>query len=93
MRCVVEQTSLFPEQPEAIEGSATAPTRPEEARVVRPVRNQVQLVMQDLDGTLPEGHQARAVWAFVERLDLTPLYASIQAVQGGPGRPASDPSA
>jgi transposase len=91
MRCVVEQTSLFPEPPEAIEGSATAPTRREEARVVRPVRNQVQLMMQDLDGSLPEDHQARAIWAFVERLDLTPLYASIQAVQGGPGRPASDP--
>jgi transposase len=55
------------------------------------VRNQIQFLMQDLDATLPEGHQARAIWDFLERLDLSAFYASIRAVQGGPGRPASDP--
>ena len=67
------------------------PTRREEARVRRPVRNQIQMVMQDLDATLAEDHQARAIWDFLERLDLSAFYASIRAVQGGPGRPASDP--
>ena len=82
---------MFPEMPEAVEVVAAAATRLEEVRVVRPVRNQIQFLMQNLDGVLPEDHQARAIWAFVERLDLSALYASIQAVQGGPGRPASDP--
>ena len=46
---MVEQTRLFPELPEESERKAIEPTRPEEARVRRPVRNQVQMVMQDLD--------------------------------------------
>ena len=58
-RCVVEQTNLFPELPEGWERKAVEPTRPEEGRVRRPVRNQVQMVMEDLDATLPEEHQAR----------------------------------
>lgn len=85
------EASLFPDLPEPGKTGAAAPTRREEARVVRPVRNQIRLVMQDLDAMLAEDHQARVVWAFVERLDLSAFYASILAVQGGPGRPASDP--
>ncbi len=87
----MEQTSWFPELGEGSERKVVEPTRREEARVRRPVRNQIQLVMQVLDGTLPEDHQARAIWDFLDRLDLSAFYASIQAVQGGPGRPASDP--
>ena len=56
------------------------------------MRNQVRLVMQYLDAMLAEDHQARVVWAFVEGLDLSAFYASIQAVRGGPGRPASQRS-
>ncbi len=87
----MEQTSLFPELGEGSERKEVEPTRREEARVRRPVRNQIQMVMQDLDATPPEDHQARAIWDFLERLDLSAFYASIRAVQGGPGRPASDP--
>ncbi len=87
----MEQKSLFPELGEGSERKRKEPTRREEARVRRPVRNQIQMVMQDLDATLPEDHQARAIWDFLERLDLSAFYASIRAVQGGPGRPASDP--
>jgi transposase len=32
------------------------------------------------------------VWAFVEGLDLTPLYTRIKAVEGHPGRPPVDPA-
>ncbi len=49
----------------------------QKARVVRPVRNQIQFLMQDLDGTLAEDHQARAIWDFLDRLDLSAFYASI----------------
>ena len=82
---------MFPELGEGSEKKGKEPTRREDARVRGPVRNQIQMVIQDLDATLPEDHQARAIWDFLERLDLSAFYASIQAVQGSPGRPASDP--
>jgi transposase len=45
----------------------------------------------DLESLLPPDHAARAVWEFVESLDLSPLYAQVQSVEGGAGRPAIDP--
>jgi len=45
----------------------------------------------DLEGLLPENHQARAVWTFVERLDLSEFYAAIGSREGSAGRPAVDP--
>ena len=87
----MEQTRLFSDLPVKLEGKPGEATRPQDALVVHPVRNQIQFLMQDLDATLPEDHQARAIWEFLDRLDLSAFYASIQAVEGGPGRPASDP--
>ena len=60
-------------------------------RVQRPVRDQVELVPSDLDSLLPDEHQARTVWSFVERVDLSREYAAIRAVEGGVGRAAIDP--
>ena len=40
---------------------------------------------------LPKEHDARIVWNFVEKLDLTDLYEKIRSLEGGPGRPAIDP--
>jgi transposase len=40
---------------------------------------------------LPDEHRARAVWQYVEALDLHPLYAGIGATTGHAGRPATDP--
>lgn len=61
-------------------------------RVAVPVRNQVELQARDLESLVPDDHPVRAVWAFVCGLDLSKLYAKIEAVEGGPGRPASDPA-
>jgi transposase len=58
---------------------------------VRPNREQVELRAVDLEGLLPMDHPARAVWEFVESLDLGPLYAQVEAVEGRAGRPATDP--
>lgn len=60
-------------------------------RYQRADRHQIQMVMMDVDGLLPEDHRARGVWAFVEGLDLSRLYAEIRAVEGGAGRPPIDP--
>jgi transposase len=66
-------------------------TSPQQARVLRPVRNQVEWVARDLDAALPEDHPARAIWAFLDRLDLSPFYASIKSVLGRAGHPTTDP--
>jgi len=73
------------------EVGAKQPTQPEEARLRRPVRNQVEMMLRDLDSMVPEGHPVRAIWEFLEGLDLSAFYSSIRAVLDRPGRPASDP--
>lgn len=86
----MSQISL-PNLPEPVEPSARPPTLPATARVVRPVRNQVEWVERDLDSVLAPDHPARAVWAMLEAMDLAAFYAEIKAVLDQPGRPASDP--
>jgi transposase len=61
-------------------------------RVQSAVRNQVELRACDLDSALPADHQARAVWAFVQSIDLQALYAQIRAVEGSVGRAPIDPA-
>lgn len=63
----------------------------QQARVLRPVRSQVEWVARDLDATLPDDHPVRAIWAFLERLDLSAFYASIKSLVGRPGHPTTDP--
>jgi len=63
----------------------------QEPRVLRPNRAQLELRATDLEGLLPEDHRARAVWDFVEGLDLSVLYERIESVEGHAGRPAIDP--
>src|ERR1022692_4531599 len=60
-------------------------------RFRRAQRDQIVLRPLTLDALLPEPHQARVVWDFVQGLDLTPLYQRIAAVQGRPGRTPGDP--
>jgi transposase len=60
-------------------------------RLVLPNRSQVELRPVDLESLVAPDHMVRAVWEFVESLDLSPLYAKVQAVEGAAGRPAIDP--
>jgi transposase len=83
------QPSLFDED----SGLAPVPTLPPVsavaagvARVLMPNRMQLELRPCDLESLLPEGHRARLVWAWVERADLSGMYATIRAVEGGSGR-------
>lgn len=61
------------------------------ARVVEANRAQMRLVPMDLESLLPADHQARAVWSFVDRLDLGEFYERIRSREGKAGRPATDP--
>lgn len=60
-------------------------------RVKRPQREQVQWRPAALDQLIPADHRVRAVWAYVDSLDVKPLYRQIEAVEGGVGRDAVDP--
>jgi transposase len=62
-----------------------------DVRIMKACRNQLQMRSVDLDALLAADHPARTVWAFVEGLDLSPLYAQIKAAGDRPGRPAIDP--
>ncbi|HKZ54447.1 MAG TPA: transposase, partial [Anaerolineales bacterium] len=90
----MDQERLFAELP-VPEPSPPLPgapaTRPSQARLYTAVRNQVEIMIRDLDSLLPQDHLARAIWAIVESLDLSAFYAPIKAVVGEPGHPASDP--
>ena len=62
-----------------------------EPRVNRPVRNQVEYLVSDIDSTIALDHQVRVIWDFVEKADLSELYAQIKAVEGHVGRTPIDP--
>jgi transposase len=62
------------------------------ARVERAQRQQKEMRVMSLDELLPAEHRVRLVWAMVEEMDLSRLYARIVAVEGGSGRPAIDPA-
>ena len=68
-----------------------APTVPGEARVLRPVRNQLEWAVVDLESRLPQEHRARVIWSFLERLEPVGVLC---ACQGGrePARPSNDGS-
>lgn len=60
-------------------------------RLIEANRLQMRLVPMDLEGLLAEDHQARAVWSFVCRLDLSEFHERIRSREGSAGRPATDP--
>ncbi len=54
-------------------------------------RQQIVFRAAPLDALLADDHPARLVWAYVEGLDLAPVYDRIKAVEGAPGRAPIDP--
>ena len=68
--------------------SSPSATSPDEARFKRANRRQVEMIMLSLNQRLDVDHPVRAVWAFVEGLDLTELYGKIKAVKGKAGAAA-----
>lgn len=60
-------------------------------RLRRAERRQASFEVVDLESLVVEDHPARAVWLFVEGLDLTWFYDRIKARGETPGRAATDP--
>ena len=60
-------------------------------RLRRPERQQLIVQPRTLDDLVPEDHPVRAVWALVQRWDLTRFLQCIRARGDRPGRAATDP--
>lgn len=54
-------------------------------------RNQFRMLPMDLDRLVAPDDPVRAVWAFVDRLDLSVFHEQIKSTEGQVGRPAIDP--
>ena len=54
-------------------------------RVKQAQRDQIQWRDASLDQLVPKDHRVRAVWAYVDSLDLTALYEKIRAVERASG--------
>ena len=61
------------------------------ARLQCPQRHQPLLCGPSLDDNLPPAHKVRAIWAYVDGLDLTAFFQRVKAVEGKSGHPAIDP--
>lgn len=85
-----ETAPLFPDLPQG-KPLAEVPTAPAAARVLLPNRLQMELRPSNLESLLCEGHRARLVWGYVERQDLSGLYAVIKSREGRAGRSAIAP--
>jgi transposase len=78
------QGGPMPEPEAAAEAVGTPRFKP-------PDRSQIEFRACCWNDLLPEDHQARIVWRYVDGLDLSPLYQKIKAVVGHPGQPPIDP--
>src|ERR1700733_6478069 len=56
-----------------------------------PERGQIVTHWAALDDLIADDHPVRAVWAFVEGLDLSRLHEAIKAREGQPGHPPAAP--
>ena len=95
----MEQGALIPEEAPAVVGERRKARAQQRAaidaatppRVVEARRDQLELRPLDLDSLIGVEHRARAVWAFVEKLDLGRFYEGIKARESTAGRPPTDP--
>jgi len=60
-------------------------------RLLQPDRYQMRFTPTDLNSLIEEDHPARAIWAMVEKLDVSKFEAPIAARGETAGRPAIDP--
>lgn len=69
-----------------------APARdPGLARYVEAERAAIVFERFEFDGLIEADHPARTIWRYVEKVDLSALYARIRARAHTPGRPPPDP--
>lgn len=85
---------LFPDNdpmPSVAGAAPSPPPVPGRPRLRYAQRQQGEMRFASLDQLLPPDAPVRAVWAFVEQRDLSAVLGQIKAVEGVPGRDATDP--
>jgi transposase len=60
-------------------------------KLLNPCRNQIEMQMKSLDDLLPPEHKARAVWEFVDKMDITSCYGPILSFKNEAGRSTTSP--
>jgi len=89
---VLSQRTLLDMRDEAVDERPTKPEGPPPSpRVQLAQRDQMEWLAMALEDLIPRDHEARSVWEFVGKMNLSPLYARIAAVEGHPGRNPIDP--
>lgn len=88
-----KQATLFPlpEGAEAVRQTDEAAAPVAAPRLKKPVRDQIETRFESLDQRLDADHLARDIWTFVQQLDMSALLQGRKAVEGRPGRDATDP--
>ncbi|MDR3537753.1 MAG: hypothetical protein P4L71_14745 [Acetobacteraceae bacterium] len=61
-------------------------------RLLQAERREVALRATSLDEPIGPDHLARLVWEMVQRFDLQPLLDTVDACEGTPGHPQTDPA-
>lgn len=87
----MHEEMLFPFPPAEFANAAPVDSPSGDPRLQFAVRDQVEMLMTDLDSLVSADHQVRIVWSFVEAQDLGALYDLIAARGSQPGRRAIDP--
>lgn len=84
---------LFPSEPPSSNPAQQASTEAPKSKPRLACANRAQLLLRsmDLDATIPPDDEARTIWRFVEQLDISRFLEPIEAREGEPGRPATDP--
>lgn len=60
-------------------------------RLKSPVRNQIEITSSCMDDLIPEDHQVRNIWNYIDQMDLSIITKKVQSTESSPGRPAIDP--
>jgi transposase len=80
-----------PREPTPVPLSQPTPDLIAPPRLRRPNRRQLVVQPRTFDDLVPEDHPVRALWALVQRWDLTRFLQGIRARGERPGRAATDP--
>lgn len=85
-----DQMTLFPlpnqEKSEKLKETCFA-----QRKLRRASRNQIEMIMSSLDEIIPDDHPVKAIWTYVDNLDLSKALFKIESYEGCAGRSAIDP--
>lgn len=86
------QLYLFELPDSQSQASSTVPPPKEFKRKIKTAcRNQIEFKIESLDKSIPQNHQVRTIWSFINLLDFSAIYEKYSTLEGGAGRALVDP--